>query len=48
MISVCEQADLKSPVAVQGFLTKPVGRDQLLGALIRVGVPVRIAKVVNE
>lgn len=47
VISVCEQADLVTPVAVQGFLTKPVRRDQLLGALIRVGVPMRIAKVVN-
>jgi len=42
VISGCERADLEVPVAVEGFLTKPVRPEHLLGVLKRVGVPVRI------
>jgi len=45
VISGCERTDLEIPLAVVGFLTKPVRPDQLIGALKRVGVPVRIVEV---
>ncbi|MBZ5617400.1 MAG: response regulator [Acidobacteriia bacterium] len=48
VISVCDRADLEVPVAVEGFLTKPVRPEHLLGALKRVGVPVRIMETANE
>ncbi len=46
--SSCGRTDLGMPAAVEGFLTKPVRAEELLGTLIRVGVPKRIAKVANE
>jgi PAS domain S-box-containing protein len=47
VISGCERADLEIPVAVVGFLTKPVRPDHLIGALKRVGVPMRIVEAAN-
>jgi CheY-like chemotaxis protein len=47
-ISSCDRADLGIPVSVESYLTKPVRPDELMGTLIRVGVPKRIKKVSNE
>jgi signal transduction histidine kinase/CheY-like chemotaxis protein len=47
VISGCEQADLKVPVAAESFLTKPVRPDDLLGALKRSGVPMRIVEAAS-
>jgi CheY-like chemotaxis protein/two-component sensor histidine kinase len=42
-----ERADLEIPGGVQGFLTKPVRPDHLLGALTQAGVPMRIQGAAN-
>ena len=46
-ISGCEKADLKVPLAVECFLTKPVAGEALLGALERVGLPSRKVELAN-
>jgi PAS domain S-box-containing protein len=48
VISSCDREDLAIPVAVEGYLTKPVRPNELMGTLIRVGVPKRIKKATNE
>ena len=49
VVSMLEENDLKRiPHEIQGFLTKPVGADDLLGALERAGLPMRAVKVRNE
>ncbi|MGA2117582.1 MAG: response regulator [Bryobacteraceae bacterium] len=48
VISSCGPEDIKSPIEVQGFLTKPVHPDRLLAALTGLGVPMRTGKTINE
>ena len=46
VVSMLDENDLKRiPHDVQGFLTKPVGAGELLGALERAGLPMRAVKV---
>jgi PAS domain S-box-containing protein len=47
VISGCERADLEVPIAVEGFLTKPVCVDDLLGALRGIGLPKRGMQIAN-
>jgi len=46
VVSMLEENDVRRiPHEVQGFLTKPVGPDELLGALERAGLPMKAVKV---
>jgi len=45
VVSMLEEHDVAIPEAVQGFLTKPIGPHELLGALQRAGVPRGTAEV---
>jgi PAS domain S-box-containing protein len=47
VISSCGPEDIKSPIEVQGFLTKPIHPDRLLAALTGLGVPMRTGKTIN-